>query len=260
MKRIIIITICFWSIVFNNNAGAYETINLYTPNGNIFTADLRNEDSIGMLEYYMDIYYLPFKDDNVILLSCASDRYNCHGFAWVISEGGPVCSLEWDVYIVMAEGSYEETTEEFAEKIYYVQGHSAVKSQIYEGMYVSKWSSGPLVVHYPNVGPWPQESTDRYYRLKCPSEIKNKTYTTGEAATIRTRCDVLEISNTEIEAGASVTVISNSKIRLLPGFRAQAGSTFCAKIEPFDFDVDNPVLSIPIESGPCEEYLPPGSP
>ena len=261
MKKIIV-AICFCSIVFNNytniSANNYNIAYLYTPNGSVFVARIyESEDNISMLEYYMERYFEPYANNpNVTLLSCASDRYNCHGFAWGISEGGPVCGIEPFIeastphfHEYWLDGSYEETTEEYAEKSYN-QGHSTVISS-YPGMHVSKWSSGPLVRHPFDMSPYSDAST--YYRLKCPAKIKNRTYTSNNI-NIHSRCEV-EISNTTVEDSASMVIKSNTQIRLLSGFHAKAGSSFHAKIELLDFDVDNPVISIPILSEPCEGYM-----
>jgi len=225
---------------------------VYTPNGS--QIKIKIEEDEGNLEYfwYWDFYRFfeiyGYNESLVTILAPATNTYTCQDFAWIISDGGPVCifaSVD-DIPKFWEDGSYEETTEANADKVYYEgAGHAAVKSILYQGMYVSKWGFGPLVRHPYNLTPYEYSSDGlikkTYYRLKCPSEIKDKTFTTTDV-NIRTRCDTIKVSNTIIEAGANVTVTSNSQITLLPGFQAKAGSTFYAKIEPIDFDVDNPVL------------------
>ena len=244
--------ICIWVFVFNMNA-QNEILYLYTPNGSRFRAEIEKDEGDTVQYMYEDFYHFfetsGYDINLVTILAPATNAYICQDFAWIISEGGPVSKIITDdIPLFWEDGSYEETTEANAEKVYYEDaGHAAVKSILYPGMYISKWGGGPLVCHPFNLTPYEYSSSSgvplkkTYYRLKCPSEIKDKTFTDRDV-NIRTRCDTINVSNTTIEAGANVTITSNSQIRLLPGFHAKAGSTFHAKIEPFTFDVDNPVI------------------
>jgi hypothetical protein len=67
------------------------------------------------------------------VLANASITYNCHSFAWNLMEGGSLCWLDQlpDLHKYWDDGSYIETTESSAKKIFYYNGdHSAVKSQV----------------------------------------------------------------------------------------------------------------------------------
>lgn len=105
----------------------------------------------------------------------ATNNYNCHGYAWHVSEGG---SQKWigllyydpDPYVVedvyWTDLSYIETTEQYASKIsYYTGNHSAIQTAT-QGIYISKWSNGCLVQHARDDGPAGYQMYNRkYYRL-----------------------------------------------------------------------------------------------
>lgn len=247
MKKTKIIVMIYLSFLIKLQAvSPYELVNLYTPNGSVVEARLYEED-LDEYEQFMFEYntiYSGFPE--IILLADATNLYNCHGFTWSISEGGPVSGLEMDFSAFWTDGSYEETTEELAEKIFYGAVHSAVKSNTHPGMYVSKWGNGPLVVHPPDLSPYERTEATKYYRLKCLSEINNRVFTSDDV-NIYSRCN-MEIKNTSVESGAGVVVASGLSIRLLPGFHIKAGGKFEARIKPYDFNVDNPIL--PNESTP----------
>ena len=104
----------------------------------------------------------------------ATTSYNCHGYAWHVSEGG---SNRWigyyagqdddeDIYWTAQNPSYIETTEANASKIsYYEDNHSAIQTST-QGIYISKWGEGPLMRHARGYGPEDYEMDDRkYYKL-----------------------------------------------------------------------------------------------
>ena len=87
----------------------------------------------------------------------ASRTYNCHAYAWYVSEGGENVWMGYldpsaeDVY--WTDGSYFEVTSEdvngwvVAEKVGYPNGnHSAVTTTVV-GTYKSKWGAWPLMEH-----------------------------------------------------------------------------------------------------------------
>jgi hypothetical protein len=108
---------------------------------------------------------------NATVLANASARYNCHGYAWCIKEGGPTCwiSQNPDLSRYWTDGSYAQTTEASAEKIFYYNGdHSAVKSSVVAGKYESKWGQAPLMRHDPTYGPSIYNMQYRRYYKKEP--------------------------------------------------------------------------------------------
>lgn len=104
-------------------------------------------------------------------LGSSTTSYNCHAYAWHITEGGDRCWINQtkndgsaNVALYWTNDAYTSTTESSAEKIFYYDGdHSAVKSSTVSGMYESKWGSGPLMRHAPGYGPYPNMSNRNYY-------------------------------------------------------------------------------------------------
>ena len=111
---------------------------------------------------------------NAILLSSYSNSYNCHGYAWHMSEGGDEVWIDPTPSIYWTDGSYLETTSDDLdfEKIYYVStnlsvygDHSAIRSDD-EGYFVSKWGSLGLYKHLPLYCPYENTTKElRYFKL-----------------------------------------------------------------------------------------------
>lgn len=162
---------------------------LYTPKGNTFrgiirTNELSSTEKNNIYNYIQDNY------PNATRLGEATVTYNCHSYAWNITCGGPTCWVNSEannvnISINWSDGSYIETSENSAEKIFYYNGdHSAVVSSV-SGMYESKWGAWPLMRHAPGYGPKDYNMNDRrYYKRNIPGTIftgpslLNKTGTT----------------------------------------------------------------------------------
>lgn len=103
---------------------------------------------------------------NATCLKPASNLYNCHSYAWNMTDGGDTCWINnnklsdltkdcnikayWSDQIGYKE-TYSEST---AKKIHYYQSdHSAIKSSV-SGYYESKWGQAPLMRHAPEYGPY----------------------------------------------------------------------------------------------------------
>lgn len=108
---------------------------------------------------------------NALILSDQTATYNCHSYAWNMSDGGPVCWINANTRVGSNNDNiekywtndyyWETPSEVYAQKIfYYLEDHSAVKSMV-SGMYESKWGIGPLVRHAP--GYCPYGSARKYY-------------------------------------------------------------------------------------------------
>jgi hypothetical protein len=157
----VILSLLF-SIVITYNVNA---IDLYTPNNSIVYAFTNTEMSTSDIAYYTNQYANAFPQ--AVVLANASNRYNCHSYAWNLSAGGTiVCWLNQspDLHKYWDDGSYLLTTENAAEKIFYYNGdHSAIKSSTHSGKYESKWGAVPLMRHDPGYGPSAYQMADRRY-------------------------------------------------------------------------------------------------
>jgi len=174
MKKIYLFLIGVLGFTFLCNA---QYVTLYTPNGSPVQTFIRSEGSTEWITTTTNEYKAAYGEENV--LAPASQRYNCHNYAWHMSEGNPeiVWMNQYDsygnsnVWKYWTDNSYVETTENNAEKIFYYNGdHSAIKSKTIAGKYESKWGSAPLMRHAPTYGPAIyQMNFRRYYTRSLPS-------------------------------------------------------------------------------------------
>ncbi len=141
---------------------ADEPIVIYTPKGSPVYAYLLDEMS--QFEIIFCNAAAQELHPNAILISSASRTYNCHGYAWHVSEGGePVWINAPNQYIYWEDGSYVEMNSEAANmKVSYISdNHSAVTTTT-NGWFISKWGFGPLMYHAWNDCPY-NSSTLKYY-------------------------------------------------------------------------------------------------
>lgn len=148
-------------------------VRLYTKCGKSFIAYGNSEmsaDDIAELNSYAIKTY-----PNATFISNASATYNCHGYAWSVSDGGKKVWINvGSLSNYWTNDYYSEVTEDKAVKInYYDQesDHSAIASSV-PGMYESKWGAGPIMRHAPNYGPYPKMNLRKYYKhLYCQALI-----------------------------------------------------------------------------------------
>ena len=147
-------------------------ITIYTKYGN--PVDALNFSDMSSQEIAESNSYAISHYPNATFISNASATYNCHSYAWNISDGGSRCwinaakKLTYDNLMKYWTDDYYGQTynENNATKIfYYKSDHSAIKSSV-AGMYESKWGKLPLMRHAPNYGPYNNMDT-RYYYTKA---------------------------------------------------------------------------------------------
>lgn len=118
------------------------------------------------------------------LLSSSTATYNCHSYAWRMSEGGDtrwidgslfgqptldgtVNSYSDNIEAYWTDGLYAPTTFSKKDKIYYYRGdHSATVSSV-TGKYESKWGCGPLMRHSPTDCPSIYNASYQSYYRPC---------------------------------------------------------------------------------------------
>lgn len=150
---------------------------IYTKGGKavevFFCSDM---DSISKVQYNAE-YQKEFP--NATILASSTAKYNCHSYAWNLSDGGTtVCWINTlttsdspNVSNYWTDGYYYETTEANAKKIhYYKSDHSAIVSATVPGMYESKWGAMPLMRHAPNYGPYLNMNLRSYYNNTGPEK------------------------------------------------------------------------------------------
>lgn len=157
--------------VFNIGAAFAQTYTtIYTKGGKAVEVMVTIEYPPSLLASYDEDARKSFP--NATMLKNSSVKYNCHSYAWNLSDGGTVvCWINANtqdgssnVSNYWTDGYYSETAEAKAQKIhYYLSDHSAVVSTAVSGMYESKWGKGPLMRHAPNYGPYLNMDSRKYY-------------------------------------------------------------------------------------------------
>lgn len=115
----------------------------------------------------LDAYYIQHYP-NATFDASSTWYYNCHSYAWNISDGGTTCWIQDDGNCHLSRywtNDYYCSTNfpGLASKIYYYNSdHSAVK--ISENLYLSKWGCCPRMYHAPGYGPYSNMSQRHYYR------------------------------------------------------------------------------------------------
>ena len=159
--RLFSICVCFILIVFS----AKELTAIETPKGTtVPNTSTPSELSQNEIDYYN--YWATSTYPNAVFLETSSRTYNCHAYAWHVSEGGnrvwintPGQQTYW------TDGSYGEVTlESEATKVSYASDdHSAVTTD-QAGWYISKWGATPLMKHAWNDCPY-NASQIKYYAI-----------------------------------------------------------------------------------------------
>ncbi|MFD1616358.1 T9SS type A sorting domain-containing protein [Gelatiniphilus marinus] len=143
---------------------AQNTAVVYTPNGTAVTVYNFTEFTQSHIAYLNNQAAALYP--NATIISDASNKYNCHAYAWYLTECSG-CPNYWmntpgdDAY--WNDNSYVEVFDAgLAEKISYASDdHSAVMSSV-AGKYDSKWGQYPVMRHSPTYTPY-NSSNLKYY-------------------------------------------------------------------------------------------------
>ncbi len=146
-----------------------DIVTVYTPNSTPVRAySVLGELTAGQMEYVNNDARYSFPEAEFI--SNSSWKYNCHGYAWHISEGGTHVWIDNpgdDTY--WADGSYGKATDPKGAKVSYgsAEDHSAITAT-QTGQVISKWNYGPLMRHAPQHCPFNDTSDIHYYAPAVP--------------------------------------------------------------------------------------------
>ena len=184
----------------------YNNVMIYTPNGSVvpdagvlvgedYTQEYKQSINNDILNNY----------DDVEILGDATKKYNCHGYAWHMTENGDTVWINTEE-IYWQDGSYIEVPESIATKVSYYENHSAVR--LNSTWYVSKWGKLSKVKHHPNNVPpnYMPDSTKHYY-IRTPQ-------ITGSSIICSTA--IYTIQNLPSSASVQWSV-SNSNLSLISG-------------------------------------------
>ncbi len=195
----------------------------YTPNGSPVRAyNEITEMSSGDKEDWSDYVVTNYPKAKELNTHSATKSYNCHAYAWHISEGGDnvwIGYYSWqtaDEDVYWTDGSYlNQSVETGAEKISYYNGnHSAIQTST-GGIYKSKWGDGPLMQHARNYGPSIYNMNQRRYYVRPYILGSSAVCTSNSAFTLHNR-----------PSGSSVTWTKSNNLSYVSG---QYTSTYTVK-------------------------------
>ena len=169
------------SIIFSYTLNAYYILNaqdirmydIYTPNDSPVTTWLMVEQNLGTRQAFDALFALNYPNAIQIKTydNCSSTRkFNCHGHAWLKTEGGPdrwigySVTTEEDIY--MSDGSYTQVpAETYPGKVSWGSGDHSAVTTAQSGVFISKWNEWPLMQHASNYSPF--GSSNLKYFLRC---------------------------------------------------------------------------------------------
>ena len=149
---------------------------VFTPQGSEITSAYPMFEYLSAAQKEAKKQYYARTYPKAIFLGEATTTYNCHNYAWNMTEGGEKYWMN-DPAAYMTDGSYVSThsTDPKATKVYYDNGlmyaHSAVIPYSGSRYLVSKWGEGPLMRHSPWDSPYDAGHL-KYYKLSM--EIKGE--------------------------------------------------------------------------------------
>jgi hypothetical protein len=187
------ITIKIAFLIIYSNIYSQFNIEINTPKGTdvaakdyvyLYGGDYEDPERASVDNYWLTRSNVNSNEVEIIERSTLS--YNCHSYAWHVSEGGVrVWVDDWgssgdidNVNRYWDDGSYTETTQTNHRKVFYHPetqfDHSAVTTN-QNGWFISKWTDGPLIKHrYDNCPYWNSAVNLKYYKLSSPV-ISNST-------------------------------------------------------------------------------------
>lgn len=208
------------SLSFKIYGQSYQNVVIYTPNGTSITASkLIGGDYTNSQKQQYKEYYLAYYNNRIIYVDEATRSYNCHAYAWHVSEGGEKVWINTpndDTY--WNDGSYEETNTANASKISFASDdHSAITTP-QSGYIESKWGAMPLFKHSIHDCPY-NNSSLVYYKCKT-TNIHNTNITTNQTII---GCDV-SIQNVTISNNSNVIIDAGGNVNINGPFDVQIGS------------------------------------
>ncbi len=145
----------------------------YTPKGDQISAGVLKEDyvlTVGEKATLKD-YWLWYYQNRITFISEATRTYNCHGYAWHVSEGGDnvwINTPNDDKYWTEGtyDASYKQISSQTNAKVAFVESadHSAIRTSV-ANIFISKWGQAPRFQHNINDCPYEPKTNLKYYTL-----------------------------------------------------------------------------------------------
>ncbi|HYQ57117.1 MAG TPA: T9SS type A sorting domain-containing protein [Draconibacterium sp.] len=173
IKEKLILLSIYGLFTFYSSAQDYQS-NVCTPKGNPVVAFITGESSDSARAYY-DAYYASTYPNAIQLLTydgySSTRKFNCHGFAWHISDGGTDRWIGYGYpydnepeYGYWQDESYDETTNAFQRKVNWSSGDHSAITTVHPDTLISKWNEFPFMKHAWDDSPY-GTSNLKYYRL-----------------------------------------------------------------------------------------------
>jgi len=164
-----------------NAVAQHQGVIIYTPaNTPIFALDFIGVDYTTQQKNDRKDYWLSFYNNRIEYIAEATHKYNCHAYAWHVSEGGsqvwintPGQETYWNDYSYVETSNLSNATKvSFGGPCYYlVNGqltdscdHSAITTATLN-YFISKWGPSPRFKHHKNDCPYSTEDLHYYARL-----------------------------------------------------------------------------------------------
>lgn len=146
----------FGALLVSLSSFADTQVTVYTPKGSPVAAYIRS-DQITLFEITGWDELIANEFSQAMQLGMPTYDYNCHGWAWEKSDNNSITywiNQSPDLHKFWDDGSFETTSKDFAEKVFYYNGdHSATMHDDSSDYVISKWGNGPLVRHEIGYGP-----------------------------------------------------------------------------------------------------------
>lgn len=158
MKRLLLILVATITS-FSGTAQTYNPTTIYTRKLTALQGELLTSADFTPSQKATIKAQTLAQHQNATFLADATQTYNCHGYAWHLTEGNS--NVVWinqydrnsnpNVYKYWTDGSFIQVCNESdADKIHYYNGdHSAVYSGVVNGKYESKWGQNIRIRHDP---------------------------------------------------------------------------------------------------------------
>lgn len=138
-----------WPILNPKTKAKGAKASVFTPNGSpvldtYYSSEDLSKSQIASFDDYCKNTY-----PKAVLLSSSTTTYNCHAYAWYMTEGGSAVWMGWDTNptnIYWLDDSYISTTSAPTKVSYLSDNHSAVTTSV-PNMLISKWGRYALMNH-----------------------------------------------------------------------------------------------------------------
>ena len=135
--------------VFTIQGDGKEHILVYTPNGTLVNDTYYRSEELSASQKASHDQYCTTTYSQATLISSSTTTYNCHAYAWYMTEGGSAGWMGWTINptnVYWLDGSYISTTGAATKVSYLSDNHSAVTTST-PNIFISKWGEYALMRH-----------------------------------------------------------------------------------------------------------------